>query len=97
MFASILFLSFGSALAFADTPPATTAAATETTTTEQTVPSNQRITCRSRPRLGSRIARTRICKTQEEWRIYEDDLEASRRDINDRGARGCDMELSDEC
>jgi hypothetical protein len=95
MLASILFLSLGSALALAETPPATTVAATETTTTEQSEPSNQRITCRSRPRLGSRIARQRICKTQEEWRIYEDDLEASRRDINDRGARGCDLNVTD--
>jgi hypothetical protein len=96
MLASILLLSLGGGLAFADTPPATTIAATETTTAESE-PSDQRIICRSRPRLGSRIARTRVCKTQEEWRIYEDDLEASRRDINDRGARGCDMELSAEC
>ena len=51
-------------------------------------PSRQRLICRSRPVLGSRIARQRICKTADEWRIYENDLEQSRRDIADRGARG---------
>jgi hypothetical protein len=54
------------------------------------VDSNQeRLICRSRPVLGSRIARQRECKTAEQWRIYQADLEQSRRDINDRGMRGC--------
>ncbi len=52
-------------------------------------PSSQRLICRSRPTLGSRITRTRVCKTAEDWRIYDADMEQSRRDIADRGARGC--------
>lgn len=51
-------------------------------------PSRQRLICRSRPVLGSRIAQQRVCRTAEDWRVYETDLEQSRRDINDRGARG---------
>ncbi len=54
-------------------------------------PSDNEITCRSRPVLGSRISRQRICKTRAEWRAYDTDLEQSRRDIADRGARGCDL------
>ncbi len=50
-----------------------------------------RVTCRSRHRLGSRIAVQRVCMTADEWRIYENDKEQSRRDIADRGARGCDV------
>ncbi len=52
-------------------------------------PSDQRLICRSRPTLGSRITRTRVCKTAEEWRIYEADMEQYRRDQADRGMRGC--------
>jgi hypothetical protein len=52
-------------------------------------PSRQRLICRSRPVVGSRVVRQRTCKTAEEWRIYENDMEQSRRDIADRGARGC--------
>ena len=63
----------------------------------EAAPSRQRVICRSRPTLGSRIARQRVCKTEEEWRIYENDLEQSRRDIADMGARGCDLELMEEC
>ncbi len=51
-------------------------------------PSKDRIICKSRPGLGSRINRTRICKTAEEWRIYANDLEQSRRENNDRGMNG---------
>ena len=51
-------------------------------------PSRQRLICRSRPRLGTRLVAQRVCKTAEEWVIYEGDLEQSRRDINDRGMRG---------
>jgi len=80
MLTFILFLALGGAQTAAETIP------TESTAEE---PSRHRLICRSRPVLGSRIARQRICKTEEEWRVYEDDLEASRRDINDRGARGC--------
>ena len=80
MLSFILFLSLGGAQAAADSTP------TEATSEE---PSRQELICRSRPRLGSRIATQRVCKTREEWRIYEADMEQSRRDINDRGARGC--------
>lgn len=86
MLAMILLLAMSA-------PQAEAAAQTATAETE---PSRQRLTCRSRPVLGSRIARQRVCKTEEEWRIYENDLEQSRRDINDRGARGC-SNYSDEC
>ena len=80
MLSLILFLSLGGAQAATDTAPAGESA-------EE--PSRDRLICRSRPQLGSRIARQRVCKTEEEWRIYENDLEQSRRDINDRGMRGC--------
>src|SRR5687768_6239535 len=66
-------------------PQAPQAAATPAAT----APSDQRLICRSRPRLGSRLLVQRICKTAEDWVIYDNDLEASRRDIADRGARGC--------
>lgn len=59
------------------------------TTAAPPPPSSQRLICRSRPTLGSRITRTRVCKTAEEWRIYEADMEQHRRDTADRGARGC--------
>ena len=59
--------------------------------------SSQRLICRSRPTLGSRITRTRSCMTREQWRIYDNDMEQSRRDIADRGARGCDLERAPEC
>ena len=65
------------------------AAAASETAVASAEPSGQRLICRSRPVLGSRITRQRICKTADDWRIYENDLEASRRDINDRGMRGC--------
>ena len=61
--------------------------ATEATTSAE--PSRQRLICRSRPVLGSRVVGQRTCRTAEEWAIYENDLEQSRRDIADRGARGC--------
>ena len=60
-------------------------------------PSRQRLICSSRPVLGSRVVTQRTCKTAEEWAIYDNDLEQSRRDIADRGARGCDMRRSPEC
>src|SRR5687768_13244481 len=96
----ILFLALGGAQPAADTTPAATteppAAITETPPAETPLaevasaePSRERLICRSRPTLGSRITRTRVCKTADEWRIYEADMEQSRRDINDRGMRGC--------
>ena len=88
MLALILFVSItgGQAAAQAAPPEASPPA-----------PSRQRLTCRSRPVLGSRVSRQRVCKTAEEWAIYDNDLEQSRRDIADRGARGCDMAHAPEC
>ncbi len=63
------------------------AAAPSNTPTDEA--NRDRMICRSRPVLGSRIARQRICMTGEQWRLHANDLEQSRRDINDRGARGC--------
>ena len=60
-------------------------------------PSAQRLICRSRPLLGSRVVAQRICKTAQDWVIYDNDLEQSRRDIADRGARGCDGRYAKEC
>lgn len=71
------------ALALQASQPSTAAPATA----EE--PSAKRLICKSRPVLGSRISTQKICKTVEDWKIYENDLEASRRDLNDRGARGC--------
>ena len=48
-------------------------------------PSPDRIVCRSRPKLGSRIARERICKTEAEWEAYDQDLAQARRDAQSTG------------
>ena len=88
MLTLILFVSLSGAQAAAEAP------APEASTP---APSRQRLICRSRPMLGSRIASQRVCKTAEEWAIYENDMEQSRRDIADRGARGCDMATAPEC
>ena len=55
-----------------------------------TEPDSERLICRSRPMLGSRIARQRICKTAQEWRIHDEDLRQARRDTGDqsRGPMG---------
>jgi hypothetical protein len=63
---------------------------------QRTTGSSERLICRTRPVLGSRIARQRVCRTAADWRLYETDLEQSRRDINDRGMRGC-SQYQDEC
>ena len=76
--------------AAAERPPAPAAAA-------PAAPTRQRLICRSRPLLGSRVVAQRVCKTAEDWAIYENDLEQSRRDIADRGARGCDQSVQLEC
>ena len=74
----------------AETPPAAASATPAS-------PSRQRLICRSRPLLGSRVVAQRVCKTAEDWAVYENDLEQSRRDIADRGARGCDESVQLEC
>jgi hypothetical protein len=53
-------------------------------------PDNERLICRTRPMLGSRIARQRVCKTAQEWRVYDEDLRQARRDNGDqsRGPTG---------
>ena len=79
-----MMLSLALALSLA----ADSAAFTPKQEPSRTAGSPQRLICRSRPVLGSRIATQRVCRTAEEWRVYEADLEQSRRDINDRGARG---------
>ena len=60
-------------------------------------PSRERLICRSRPQLGSRVVAQRVCKTAEDWAIYENDLEQSRRDIAAGGSSGCDMRYTEEC
>lgn len=60
-------------------------------------PSDERIVCRTRPRLGSRIIAQRSCRRIWEWRVYERDMEQSRRDIGDRGAAGCDANHPGSC
>ena len=93
MLALLLLISLGTAQSVSAVSPdaeeARTAAASEAPLAATPAPSRQRLRCRTRPILGSRIASQRVCKTEEEWAIYENDLEQSRRDINDRGARGC--------
>ncbi len=86
MFAFILALSIGGQAAPA--PPEPAAARPS---------SDERILCRTRPRLGSRIIAQRSCRRVWEWRVYERDMEQSRRDIADRGAAGCDRERQPEC
>ena len=88
MLALMLFVSLSGGQA-AEAEPAREASAP--------APSRQRLICRSRPRLGSRLVSQRTCKTAEEWAIYENDMEQSRRDIADRGARGCDPSRQLEC
>jgi hypothetical protein len=87
MLALILFLSLAGAQA--STASTETAAVETSDAAAAQEPSRERLICRSRPMLGSRIARQRVCKTEEDWKIYQNDLEQSRRDINDRGMRGC--------
>ena len=82
MLAVILFVSLSGSHAAIEAP---------TSAASPPEPGRQRQICRSRPILGSRIAQQRVCKTAEEWAIYDNDLEQSRRDIADRGARGCDV------
>ena len=88
MLALIFFVSLSGGQAATDTPVREASAP---------APSRQRLICRSRPMLGSRVTQRRVCKTAEEWAIYENDMEQSRRDIADRGARGCDMRRQSEC
>ena len=41
------------------------------------------VICRApEPRLGSRVARRRICRTRAEWRAFEADRAQYRRDLN---------------
>jgi hypothetical protein len=87
MLAIILFVSLSAA----------GAADASTAKVEPAASSSKKLVCKSRPVLGSRISAMKICKTLEDWKIFENDLEASRRDINDRGARGCDMSVANEC
>ena len=83
MLAMILFVSLSGSQA------ATQARAPEASPPPPPNPNRQ--ICRSRPIVGSRIAQQRICRTAAEWAIYDNDLEQSRRDLADRGARGCDV------
>ena len=90
MLALLLLISLGGAQSA--TNPSNGAEPSAVATAENaTAPSRQRLRCRTRPILGSRIATQRVCKTEEEWAIYDNDLEQSRRDIADRGARGCEQ------
>lgn len=51
-------------------------------------PSQKRLVCRSRPELGTRLRRLRVCMTAAEWNHHETNMEQQRRDINDWGAQG---------
>jgi len=86
MFAFSFLMALG---AVQTTAPAANSTPAPTATATTAAPSRQRLICRSRPILGSRITSRRDCRTAEMWRQYENDMEQSRRDIMERGARGC--------
>jgi hypothetical protein len=45
-----------------------------------------RVVCESpRPRTGSRLAMTKVCRTAAEWRVYETDRAQMQRDLAQRG------------
>jgi len=88
----MLAFSFLMALgALQATPPAANPAPPAPVPATTAAPSRQRLICRSRPVLGSRITARRDCRTLEMWRQYDNDMEQSRRDIMERGARGCEL------
>lgn len=60
-------------------------------------PSPERIICRSRPELGSRVRRLRVCMTAAQWAHHATNMEQQRRDINDMGAAGCDPNYPESC
>ncbi len=66
-----------------------------------TAPSSERISerliCRSRPELGTRTRWVRNCLTAEQWTAYANSLEQHRRDVNERGAAGCDSRYAKDC
>jgi hypothetical protein len=44
-----------------------------------------KVTCKSSPKLGSRLNVNRTCKTAAEWRVYEQDRQQLGRDIRNAG------------
>ena len=47
---------------------------------------DNRVICEApRPRIGSRLAMTKICRTASEWKIYEADREQMHRDMLHKG------------
>jgi len=44
-----------------------------------------KVTCKSSPKLGSRLNVNRTCKTAAEWRLYEQDRQQLGRDIRNAG------------
>jgi len=44
-----------------------------------------KVTCKSSPKLGSRVSVNRTCKTAAEWRVYEQDRQQLGRDIRNAG------------
>ena len=44
-----------------------------------------KVTCKSSPKVGSRIAVNRMCKTAAEWRAFEQDRQQMGRDIRNAG------------
>jgi len=44
-----------------------------------------KVTCKSSPKLGSRVSVNRMCKTAAEWRLYEQDRQQLGRDIRNAG------------
>ena len=76
--------------------PAAAAEASVDASAEAASPTGQRLICRSRPRLGTRLVQDRRCMTAEQWTAYETDLEQSRRDTARRGI-GCRPDSSTQC
>ena len=47
------------------------------------------IICRAaEPKLGSRVARRRMCRTRAQWRAYEADRQQLQRDLNNNAGCG---------
>jgi hypothetical protein len=45
-----------------------------------------KVTCKSSPKLGSRLSVNRVCKTAAEWAAYDKDRQQLKRDIGNSGA-----------
>lgn len=81
MFTGMLMLVLAAATAAPGSPG-------ESTRIDSTVGADpdQMICRRPEPRLGSRVATRRICRTRAQWQAFEQDRQQLRRDLQNSGA-----------